>query len=73
MTRLLEKAFQSLSALPAAEQDKLGEALLSYAEKWNALKQMIDEGTAELGRGEDIEVSDVDTLVDEIATKHGRP
>lgn len=73
MTTALEKAFHSLRALPAAEPDKLGEILLTYASRWRDLKAGIEQGAAELDRGEGIEITDIQDLVDELTNKDGRP
>lgn len=72
MTTTLEKAMRSLSSLPADVQDELGERLITYASRWQKLRSAIEEGTAELQRGEGIEIDDVDTFVDNLARKHDR-
>ena len=72
MTTTLEKAMRSLRSLPADVQDELGERLLRYASGWHELKAGIEQGTAELRRGEGIEITDVDGFVDNLSEQHGR-
>jgi hypothetical protein len=72
MTATLEKAFQSLRSLPQDMQEELGESLLSYATRWRELQSAITTGSAELARGEGIEVSDIGEFVGQIERKHGR-
>ena len=52
-------------------QEELGANLLSYAEQWQVLKAGIEQGTAELRRGEGIEIIDADDFIETIAKKHG--
>ncbi len=70
MTTTLEKAFHSLSTLPPDMQEELGADLLSFAEQWPELKAGIEQGTAELRRGEGIEIIDADNFTESIANKH---
>lgn len=71
-TTTLERAFRSLSELPSDLQEELGARLLAFTTQWQALKTGIDRGTAELERGEGIEIADFETLLDNITGKHGR-
>ena len=71
-TTTLEKAFDSLRALPADMQEEIGAELLEYTTRWHELKVGIAEGTEELARGEGIEISDVDEFVGRITEPHGR-
>lgn len=71
MTTTLEKAFFSLSTLPPEMQEELGVNLLSYAERWQELKAGIEQGSAELRRGEGIEIIDAGDFVESIAKERG--
>ncbi len=71
MTAILEKAFQSLRVLPDAMQEELGASLLAYASKWRELQAAIEQGTAELDRGEGVEVTDISDFVSRIERTHG--
>ena len=71
MTTTLEKAFHSLSTLPPDMQEELGTQLLSYAKQWQALKVGIEQGTAELRRGEGIEIVDTEDFLESISKRHG--
>ena len=71
-TTTLQRAIQSLSALPDNVQDELGQKLLAYASRWQKLKLEIDRGTDELARGEGIEVTDVDLFLDKLTKNDGR-
>ena len=70
MTTTLEKAFHALNTLPPDMQEELGATLLSLAEQWQELKAGIEQGTAELRRGEGIEIIDLDDFTESIANKH---
>jgi hypothetical protein len=71
MTTTLEEAFRSLSTLPPDMQEELGAGLLSYAKQWQELKAGIEQGTAELRRGEGIEIIDAEDFLESIAKKQG--
>jgi hypothetical protein len=60
---------ETLSTLPPEVQDDLGRQLQGYAAKWRDLKAAIDEGTAELARGDGIEVADTEAFIDRIVSK----
>jgi len=72
-TTTLERAFDSLRALPADMQEEIASKLLDYTTRWRELKAGIAQGSAELARGEGIEVDDVDEFVGRITEPHGRP
>ncbi len=73
MTTKIEEAARTLSKeLPAEVQNRIAQNFLAYAEKWRALKTMIDEGVAELDRGEGIEIPDVDRYLERFSTAHAK-
>ncbi len=70
MTATLENAIISLRTLPADMQDELGRQLLAYITQWQELKAGIDQGSAELARGEGIEINDTAELLKTIHHTH---
>lgn len=73
MTTKIQKAAIALSKeLPEDVQDKVAQNLLAYAEKWRALRTMIDDGVGELNRGEGIEIPDVDSYLKRFAIADGK-
>ena len=71
-TGTLDRAIQSLRSLPAAEQQHVSEQLIAYVQKFRELQAAIDHGTEQLARGDVVEVTDVDEVVESIARKHGK-
>jgi len=70
MSIILEQAFTSLRTLPADMQDELGQKLLTYVTQWRELKAGIDQGTAELARGEGVDITDTADVLKGIRNKH---
>jgi hypothetical protein len=60
MVRTLEKAIAEVSSLPDADQEQIGQRLLSYVEKLRRLRTEIDKGIRSLdaGEGEPLDVED---------------
>ena len=71
-TATLQQAFENLGTLPADLQDELGNQLKHYATQWHALKADIEEGRAQLARGEKEEIADIDAYVTKIMKGHGQ-
>jgi hypothetical protein len=60
MVRTLEKAIAEVSNLPDADQEQIGQQLLSHVEKLRRLRAEIDKGIRSLdaGEGEPLDVED---------------
>jgi hypothetical protein len=60
MVGTLEKAITEVSRLPDADQELIGQRLLSYVVKLRRLRTEIDEGIRSLnaGKGEPLDVED---------------
>lgn len=52
MVRTLEKAIAEVSNLPDADQERIGQRLLSHVEKLRRLRAEIDKGIRSLDAGE---------------------
>ena len=72
MAATLEKAFDSLRALPTDMQEEIAEQLIAYAARWEILKAGIDQGTRELDRGEGVEITDREAFLNDLESRHGR-
>lgn len=70
-TATLEKAYQELAKLPNHLRDEFGERIIGYVREFRNLKSMIDQATAELERGEGIEIEDIEQYAADIG-KDGR-
>jgi hypothetical protein len=60
MVRTLEKAIAEVSSLPDADQERIGQRLLSHVEKLRRLRAEMDEGIHSLdaGEGEPLDIED---------------
>ncbi|MBL8582014.1 MAG: hypothetical protein JNL61_07300 [Rhizobiaceae bacterium] len=58
MTKL-ERALREATKLPAEVQEKLGDDLLHYIDRYLALREEIAIGVAELDRGETVPAEEV--------------
>ena len=60
MVKTLEKAIAEVSNLPDADQEQIGQQLLSHVEKLRRLRAEIDKGIRSLdaGEGEPLDVGD---------------
>jgi hypothetical protein len=72
MVRALEKAIAEVSNLPAADQEQIGQQLLSHLEKLRQLRVEIDKGIRSLdaGAGEPLDIED---FLQQENERHGRP
>jgi hypothetical protein len=48
MTKMLERAFVEIAALPEADQEQIGRQLLSHVEKLRRLREELDKGVRSL-------------------------
>jgi hypothetical protein len=71
MVRTLEKAFAEVSNLPEADQEQIGQRLLSHVEKLRQLRVEIDKGIRSLDAGEGRPLDIEDSLRRE-NDRHGR-
>lgn len=71
-TATLQQAFENLGTLPADLQDELGNQLKDYVMQWHALKADIEEGRAQIDRGETEEITDINAYVTKVMNGHGR-
>jgi hypothetical protein len=71
MVKTLEKAIAEVSNLPDADQEQIGQQLLSHVEKLRRLRAEIDKGIRSLdaGEGNPLDVEDFLRLQNE---RHGR-
>jgi len=60
MVKTLELAIAEIASLPDADQEKIGQQLLSHVEKLRRLRAEIDKGIRSLdaGEGEPLDVED---------------
>ena len=60
MVRTLEQAIAQISQLPAADQEEIGQKLLSHLEKLRTLRSEIDRGILSLdaGKGETLNMEE---------------
>lgn len=61
MSKLLQKAFASVAALPEPDQEKIGRELLEHVDKLKFLRAQIEEGMRSLdrGQGRELDMEDV--------------
>ena len=71
MVRTLEKAIAEVSNLPDADQEQIGQQLLSHVEKLRRLRAEIDKGIRSLDAGEG-EPLDVEDFLRRQNERHGR-
>jgi hypothetical protein len=71
MVRTLEKAIAEVSNLPDADQEQIGQRLLSHVEKLRRLRIEIDNGirSLEAGEGRPLDIEEFLRLENE---RHGR-
>jgi len=71
MVKTLEKAIAEVSNLPDADQEQIGQRLLSHVEKLRQLRAEIDKGIRSLdaGKGEPL---DIDAFLKQENERHGR-
>jgi hypothetical protein len=71
MVRTLEKAFAEVSNLPEADQEQIGQRLLSHVEKLRQLRVEIDKGIRSLDAGEGRPL-DIEDFLRRENERHGR-
>jgi len=71
MVRTLEKAIAEVSNLPDADQEQIGQRLLSHVEKLRQLRADIDKGIRSLDAGK-AEPLDIETFLKGEHERHGR-
>ena len=71
MVRTLEKAFVEVSNLPEADQEQIGQRLLSHVEKLRQLRVEIDKGIRSLDAGEGRPL-DIEDFLRRENERHGR-
>ena len=72
MVKTLEIAIAEVSNLPAADQEQIGQQLLSHVEKLRQLRAEIDKGIRSLDAGEGKPL-DIEDFLRRQNEKHGRP
>ena len=70
MTKVLKEAIDEVSALPEADQEKIGRGLLSHVEKLRRLRTEIDKGIRSLDAGEGKEL-DIEDFIREARARYG--
>jgi hypothetical protein len=60
MVKALEQAIAEIATLPDAEQEKIGQRLLSHVRKLRQLREEIDKGirSLEAGEGETLDIAE---------------
>jgi hypothetical protein len=71
MVRTLEKAMAEISNLSDADQEQIGQRLLSHVEKLRQLRAAIDKGIRSLDAGEG-EPLDIEDFLKHENERHGR-
>ncbi len=71
MVRTLEKAIAEVSNLPDADQEQIGQRLLSHVEKLRQLRADIDKGISSLDAGKG-EALDIEAFLKGENARHGR-
>ena len=71
MVKSLEKAIAEISNLPDADQEEIGQRLLSHVEKLRQLRTEIDKGIRSLDAGEGMPL-DVEDFLRRENERHGR-
>jgi len=70
MTKVLKEAIDEVSALPEADQEKIGRGLLSHVEKLRRLRAEIDKGIRSLDAGKGKEL-DIEDFIRKAHARHG--
>jgi hypothetical protein len=71
MVKTLEKAIAEVSNLPDADQEQIGQRLLSHVEKLRQLRADIDKGIRSLDAGEG-EPLDIEAFLEQENERYGR-
>ena len=70
MTKMLERAFAEIAALPEPDQEQIGRQLLSHVEKLRRLREELDKGVRSLDAGQG-EPLDIEAFLAEQNARHG--
>ncbi|MBV9557292.1 MAG: hypothetical protein JO254_09435 [Pseudolabrys sp.] len=70
MVKTLELAIAEINSLPDADQEKIGQQLLSHVEKLRRLRSEIDKGIKSLDAGEGKPL-DIEAFIREQNDRHG--
>ena len=70
MVKTLERALAEVASLPDADQEQIGQRLLSHVEKLRRLRAEIDKGVRSLDAGEDGEL-DIDDFLAKARKRRG--
>jgi hypothetical protein len=71
MVKTLELAIAEIASLPDADQEQIGQQLLSHVEKLRQLRFEIDKGISSLDAGEG-QPLDVEDFIRQQHKRHGR-
>lgn len=71
MVKILERALAEVAKLPEAAQEKIGEELLAYVGKLEALRRDLQKGVDSLDAGHGKEL-DVEDLIARARKRHGK-
>ena len=71
MVKTLELAIAEITRLPDADQETIGQQLLSHVEKLRWLRSEVDEGVRSLDAGEGRPL-DIEEFIREQNERHGR-
>jgi hypothetical protein len=69
MTKVLKEAIEEVTNLPEADQETIGQNLLSHVEKLRRLRVEIDKGIRSLDAGEGREL-DIEDFIREKTARH---
>jgi hypothetical protein len=71
MVKTLEQAIAEIASLPDADQEQIGQQLLSHVEKLRRLRSEIDKGISSLDAGEG-QPLDVEDFIRQQHKRHAR-
>jgi hypothetical protein len=71
MVKTLEIAMEKLASLPEADQEQIGQRLLSHVEKLRLLRVEIDKGIRSLDAGEGKPLA-IEDFIQQSNANHGR-
>jgi hypothetical protein len=70
MVKTIERAIAELAALPEADQEQIGQQLLSHVEKLRQLRAEIGQGVASLDAGKGAPL-DIEEFIRQKKERHG--
>ena len=70
MVKTLERALAEVASLPDADQEQIGQSLLSHVEKLRGLRAEIDKGVRSLDAGKGSEL-DIDNFLAKARERRG--